>query len=283
MVHQPADVQPGAAEAERCRVVYISPIKALAVDVERNLRAPLAGIAEAALRLGAEFHEPSIAIRTGDTAQTERARFARQPADILITTPESLYLMLTSNAREMLRSVEAVIVDEIHALVPTKRGSHLALSLERLEQLAGRRLQRIGLSATQRPLEEVARFLGGCEPSTGNAEESSAASEDEVFSEFTSRHRSRPFTGRVHNRGCQRAEEARSAHQVPVEDMSRLDDMWRRCRAVPLHPFPAAAIDLERDPSPAAGAGALASLDADFCEQPPAGGTHCRCGERTCG
>ena len=156
---------PVPPEPTRCRVVYISPIKALAVDVERNLQAPLAGIAEAALRLGTQFHQPSIAIRTGDTAQTERARFARHPADILITTPESLYLMLTSNVREMLRSVEAVIVDEIHALVPTKRGSHLALSLERLEHLAGRRLQRIGLSATQRPLDEVARFLGGCEPS----------------------------------------------------------------------------------------------------------------------
>ena len=102
-----------------------------------------------------------MAVRTGDTAARERARFQREPADILITTPESLYLLLTSNAREALRSVETVIVDEIHALVPTKRGAHLALSLERLEHLAGRRLQRIGLSATQRPLDEVARFLGG--------------------------------------------------------------------------------------------------------------------------
>ena len=151
------------AKAERCRVVYISPIKALAVDVERNLRAPLAGIAQAAQRLGAEFHEPAISIRTGDTAPAERARFQRHPADILITTPESLYLLLTSNAREALRSVELVIVDEIHALVPTKRGSHLALSIERLEHLAGGPLQRIGLSATQRPLEEVARFLGGAD------------------------------------------------------------------------------------------------------------------------
>src|SRR5215470_13403646 len=138
--------------ASRCRVVYISPIKALAVDVERNLQSPLTGIAETARRRGVTFHEPSIAIRTGDTPQADRARFARHPTDILITTPEFLHLLLTSNVREMLRSVEVVIVDEIHALAPTKRGSHLALSLERLERLTGRRLQRIGLSATQRPL-----------------------------------------------------------------------------------------------------------------------------------
>jgi ATP-dependent helicase Lhr and Lhr-like helicase len=152
------------AKTDRCRVVYISPIKALAVDVERNLRAPLVGIAQAAQRLAVPLHEPTIAIRTGDTPAAERARFLRHPSDILITTPESLYLLLTSNARELLRCVEAIIVDEIHAVVPTKRGTHLALSLERLERLAGRRLQRVGLSATQRPLEEVARFLGGAEP-----------------------------------------------------------------------------------------------------------------------
>src|SRR6201999_1895042 len=111
--------------------------------------------------------QPVVAIRSGDTPTSERARFARHPADILITTPESLYLMLTSNVREMLRSVETVIVDEIHALAPSKRGSHLALSLERLEELTGRPVQRIGLSATQRPLEEVARFLGGAENARG--------------------------------------------------------------------------------------------------------------------
>ena len=153
------------ANAQRCRVLYISPIKALAVDVERNLRAPLVGIAQAAQRLGSPYHEPSVSIRTGDTPQAERARFARHPADILITTPESLYLLLTSNAREVLRSIEVVVIDEIHALVPGKRGSHLALSLERLQHLVGRPIQRIGLSATQRPLEEVARYLGGAETS----------------------------------------------------------------------------------------------------------------------
>ncbi|MDE3063987.1 MAG: DEAD/DEAH box helicase, partial [Acidobacteriota bacterium] len=146
-----------------CRIVYVSPLKALAVDVERNLRSPLAGIANMARRRGVPFHEPEISVRTGDTPQKERARFRRTPSDILITTPESLYLLLTSQASEALRTVETVIVDEIHALVPTKRGAHLALSLERLEALTKRPLQRIGLSATQRPLEEVAHFLGGVE------------------------------------------------------------------------------------------------------------------------
>ncbi|MGD0479147.1 MAG: DEAD/DEAH box helicase [Terracidiphilus sp.] len=149
------------AASRGCRIVYVSPLKALAVDVERNLRSPLAGMANMARRMGVAFHEPQISVRTGDTPQRERARFARHPADILITTPESLYLILTSQAAEALRTVETVIVDEIHALVPTKRGAHLSLTLERLEALTGKPLQRIGLSATQRPLEEVARFLGG--------------------------------------------------------------------------------------------------------------------------
>jgi len=159
-----------ATSAERqskgCRIVYISPLKALAVDVERNLRSPLAGIANMARRKGVPFHDPLISVRTGDTPQQERARFRRDPAEILITTPESLYLLLTSQSADALRTVDTVIIDEIHALVPTKRGAHLALTLERLESLAGRRLQRIGLSATQRPLEEVARFLGGVEVPT---------------------------------------------------------------------------------------------------------------------
>jgi ATP-dependent Lhr-like helicase len=150
-------------EGGGCRVVYVSPLKALAVDVERNLRSPLAGMANMARRMGVPIHEPTISVRTGDTPQRERARFARHPAEILITTPESLYLILTSQAAEALRTVETVIVDEIHALVPTKRGAHLALTLERLQALTRKPLQRIGLSATQRPLEEVARFLGGVE------------------------------------------------------------------------------------------------------------------------
>ena len=137
--------------AGRTRLVYVSPLKALSYDIERNLRAPLRGI-------GADLR---VAIRTGDTPQRERAQMLREPPDILITTPESLYLMLTSQAREILRGAEWVILDEIHAVAATKRGAHLALTLERLDALAGRELQRIGLSATQRPLEEVARFLVG--------------------------------------------------------------------------------------------------------------------------
>src|SRR5207248_5120665 len=128
-----------------------------------------AGIAQASESRNESFAAPAIAIRTGDTPQAERARFQREPADILITTPESLYLMLTSNAREVMRSIDTIIVDEIHALVPTKRGAHLALSLERLEELrGGTGIQRIGLSATQRPLDEVARFLGGAEKAQGS-------------------------------------------------------------------------------------------------------------------
>src|SRR5947207_922015 len=155
---------PEPPKERRCRVVYVSPLKALAVDVERNLRAPLAGIANLARERGDDFVLPSIAIRTGDTPPGERARFNRDPADVLITTPESLYLMLTSNARETLRGVHTVIVDEVHALVPNKRGAHMAISLERLSRLADAPPQRIGLSATQNPLEEVARFLGGRHP-----------------------------------------------------------------------------------------------------------------------
>jgi len=158
----------------RCRVLYVSPLKALAVDVERNLRAPLAGIALEADRRGEPYVRPAIAIRTGDTPPAERARFQREPADILITTPESLYLLLTSNARDALRDVQTVIVDEIHALVPTKRGAHLVASIERLAARCDRPPQRIGLSATQRPLEEVARFLGGAEASAPARSERSA-------------------------------------------------------------------------------------------------------------
>jgi ATP-dependent helicase Lhr and Lhr-like helicase len=146
---------------ERCRVLYISPLRALAVDVEKNLRAPLTGIGLAAERLGVPFHAPVVGMRTGDTAANERRKLVTRPPDVLITTPESLYLMLTSRARETLRSVRWVIVDEIHAVAATKRGAHLGLSLERLDAIATEPPQRIGLSATQRPLEEIARFLGG--------------------------------------------------------------------------------------------------------------------------
>ncbi len=155
--------QPAPEGKRRTRLVYVSPLKALSYDVEKNLRAPLKGIGG----------DVAVAIRTGDTPQKERQAMLRTPPDVLITTPESLYLMLTSKAREFLADAEAVIVDEIHAVARTKRGAHLALTLERLEALAdpraggarepsiSRPLQRIGLSATQRPLDEVGRFVVG--------------------------------------------------------------------------------------------------------------------------
>ncbi|HYX12096.1 MAG TPA: DEAD/DEAH box helicase, partial [Candidatus Acidoferrum sp.] len=146
------------------RVLYVSPLKALTYDIERNLRAPLAGIGLAASRLGEAPPVVTVASRTGDTSAEERRQLARRPPDILITTPESLYLLLTSAAREMLRGVEHVIVDEVHAIAGGKRGAHLALSLERLEHLTKEPPQRIGLSATQQPLETIARFLGGVGP-----------------------------------------------------------------------------------------------------------------------
>ncbi|MDX6258127.1 MAG: ATP-dependent helicase Lhr and Lhr-like helicase [Frankiales bacterium] len=158
--------EPPPAEAlRRCRVLYVSPLKALAFDIERNLRAPLAGIRQAATRLGAPVPDITVGMRTGDTPADERRLFAKRPPDILITTPESLFLLLTSAAREALRGVETVIIDEVHAVAATKRGAHLAVSLERLDHLVqqadGRRPQRLGLSATVRPVDEVARFLGG--------------------------------------------------------------------------------------------------------------------------
>jgi ATP-dependent Lhr-like helicase len=233
------------ADAERgCRVVYLSPLKALAADVERNLNSPLIGIANMAKRDGVAVRMPEVSVRTGDTPQKERARFNRHPGDILITTPESLYLMLTSAASEQLRTVETVIVDEIHALVPTKRGAHMALSLERLEALVaerspGKRIQRIGLSATQRPLEEVARFLGGAEEAqgTGKREEGRvtalvadvsgetpatlmavAGGEEEAG---PSGPRFRPVT--IVNAGARKVLDLRV--EVPVEDMARLGEI----------------------------------------------------------
>ncbi|MBV2151692.1 DEAD/DEAH box helicase [Kitasatospora sp. SUK 42] len=150
---------PPAEPKRRCRVLYVSPLKALAVDVERNLRAPLTGLRQAAVRLGLPEPEVQVAIRSGDTPAADRRRFATHPPDILITTPESLFLLLTSASREALRGVDTVILDEVHAVAGTKRGAHLALSLERLDELLDRPARRIGLSATVRPVEEVARFL----------------------------------------------------------------------------------------------------------------------------
>ncbi|WP_248581305.1 ATP-dependent helicase [Nocardioides sp. InS609-2] len=153
-----------ADKARRTRVLYISPLKALAVDVERNLRAPLTGIGHAAARLGTSVPDVTVGLRSGDTSAADRRRLVSTPSDILITTPESLFLMLTSQARETLRGIKTVVIDEVHAVAGSKRGAHLALSLERLDALLDKPAQRIGLSATVRPLEEVARFLGGSAP-----------------------------------------------------------------------------------------------------------------------
>ncbi|KKJ93770.1 DEAD/DEAH box helicase, partial [Micromonospora sp. HK10] len=185
--------EPPPAEARhRCRVLYVSPLKALAVDVERNLRAPLAGIRQAATRLGLTPPDITVGMRTGDTPADERRAFARTPPDILITTPESLFLLLTSAARDSLRGVRTVIVDEVHAVAGTKRGAHLALSLERLDALLDAPAQRIGLSATVRPIDACARFLGGARPVDVVQPPSSKTIEVSV--------------------------------QVPVEDMTRLDE-----------------------------------------------------------
>ncbi|MFG3696557.1 ATP-dependent helicase [Micromonospora sp. NPDC047620] len=181
-----------ADRRHRCRVLYVSPLKALAVDVERNLRTPLAGIRQAATRLGVAPPEITVGMRTGDTPADERRAFARTPPDILITTPESLFLLLTSAARDSLRGVETVIVDEVHAVAGTKRGAHLALSLERLDGLLPAPAQRIGLSATVRPVDACARFLGGARPVDVVAPPTAKTIEVSV--------------------------------QVPVEDMTRLDE-----------------------------------------------------------
>ncbi|MEH0974122.1 ATP-dependent helicase [Micromonospora sp. CPCC 205546] len=188
LAREPAPADP----RHRCRVLYVSPLKALAVDVERNLRTPLTGIRQAATRLGVAPPEITVGMRTGDTPADERRAFARTPPDILITTPESLFLLLTSAARDSLRGVQTVIVDEVHAVAGTKRGAHLALSLERLDELLPAPAQRIGLSATVRPVDACARFLGGARPVDVVAPPSAKTIEVSV--------------------------------QVPVQDMTRLDE-----------------------------------------------------------
>ena len=155
---RPADAAPGV------RVLYISPLKALVYDIERNLRAPLVGIGRAAAVEGLAFRPPEVSMRTGDTSQKDRRLFIKAPGDILVTTPESLYLLLGGQSAACLSTVETVIVDEVHALAPTKRGAHLALSLERLEAVCDRPPQRLGLSATVRPVADVARYLAGGRP-----------------------------------------------------------------------------------------------------------------------
>jgi len=168
LIAEPAGAASAAAadDPRRTRVLYISPLKALGVDVERNLRSPLIGVTQTAARLGHPAPTITVGVRSGDTPSAERRALQKTPPDILITTPESLYLMLTSSARETLDAVTTVIVDEVHAVAGTKRGAHLALSLERLDARLAKPVQRIGLSATVRPVDEVARFLGGQAPVT---------------------------------------------------------------------------------------------------------------------
>ncbi|MFC8711944.1 ATP-dependent helicase [Streptomyces sp. NPDC057197] len=156
---QLASTPPPADPKKRCRVLYVSPLKALAVDVERNLRSPLTGIRQESVRLGLPEPEVKVGIRSGDTPPAERRALSTRPPDILITTPESLFLMLTSATRDALTGVETVILDEVHAVAGTKRGAHLALTLERLDELLPKPARRIGLSATVRPVDEIARYL----------------------------------------------------------------------------------------------------------------------------
>jgi ATP-dependent Lhr-like helicase len=257
-------------------VLYVSPLKALAVDVERNLRTPIAGIVDVASARGDAFVVPDVAIRTGDTPSSERARFTKSPTDILITTPESLYLMLASRARHALASVTTVIVDEIHALAPTKRGAHLALSLERLETLTGRTLQRIGLSATVRPVDEVAQFLGGVTPHAadrvtespfglglpGDPRVEPASQIHEEFEGVDTSIAWRPVTivdARVPKRLELRVE-------VPVEDMARLARPVATVSAVP--PVPAGPEpSIWASVTAPAGTDPAASLDAAVRQQ----------------
>jgi ATP-dependent helicase Lhr and Lhr-like helicase len=250
---------PVPPKEQRLRVVYVSPLRALAVDVDRNLRAPIEGIRLAAERLGVAVHRPQVAVRTGDTPASERERLRRTPPDVLITTPESLYLMLTSRSREVLRHVETVIVDEIHALAPTKRGSHLALTLERLEHEVRRggldadasprpAPQRIALSATQRPLEEVARFLGGFAPADAPPAAGAAAvpAGEAVHDDGHPPSRPRPVT--IVDAGI--GKELDLEIVVPVEDMSDLGSELPAGDALPLS-GPAAAGPARRSIWPA--------------------------------
>ncbi len=194
--------------AEGCQVLYVSPLKALGVDVERNLRAPIVGVQKVAERTGEALRVPTVGVRSGDTPSAERRRMLRHPPDVLITTPESLYLMATSQAQDILRSVHTVIVDEIHSMVASKRGAHLFLTLERIEHARRQAdpppaapMQRIGLSATQRPLDEVARLLGGAEVEGD---------------------RLQPRPVAIVDAGRKKAYDL--LIEVPVEDMTRLED-----------------------------------------------------------
>jgi ATP-dependent Lhr-like helicase len=201
---------PTAQTSPGVRTLYISPLKALGVDVQRNLRSPLAGVRAVAEKETLEHHIPTIGVRSGDTPQADRYRMTREPPEILITTPESLFLMLTSRSREILSTVDTVIIDEIHSLVSSKRGTHLFLSLERLEKLRQQKtsperpLQRIGLSATQRPLDEIARLLGG------------------GVSSSNPNHPPKPRPVEIIEAGRRKTLELQI--EVPVEDMARLSE-----------------------------------------------------------
>src|SRR5437763_5979456 len=155
---------------DEVRVLYVSPLKALSADIHKNLAEPRRGIRRVAEAMALEPPRITAAVRTGDTTQSERAAMLRTPPHVLVTTPESLYLLLTAErSRAMLRTTRMVIVDEIHAVIGTRRGAHLALTLERLEKVCGRALHRVGLSATQKPIDEVARWLvGGSQLAVGS-------------------------------------------------------------------------------------------------------------------
>ena len=205
--------EPLPPDAERCRVLYVSPLRALTIDVDRNLRAPLRGIGWESERMGIVVPSLTTAVRSGDTPAGDRRGIERHPPDILITTPESLFLMLTSRARSLLRSVRWVIVDEIHSVAATKRGAHLALSLERLSAITTTEPQRIGLSATQRPLQEVARFLGG----TGRE----VTIVDAGPALISARDSGRRGSPEVRPKGLRELLDVRV--EVPVEDMADLE------------------------------------------------------------
>ena len=235
---------------ERCRILYVSPLKALAVDVERNLRTPIAGVAATAERLGLPYRVPTVAIRSGDTPQVERARISRTPPDILITTPESLYLLLTSRAREMFASLETIIVDEIHAIAATKRGAHLFVSLERVEQV------RSGGRSSASGLGDAAASGGDRAPPRRRRGRGCWALREVAAAARRDRGRRQPQGLRADGRGAGRG------HGAPGRGAGRRADGGLAGRTVHL------AVDL----SAAGGARPRAPLDDDLRQQPPPGG-----------
>ena len=274
---------PVPPQERRCRVLYLSPLKALAVDVEKNLREPLRGIALAAARMDVEVHLPEIALRTGDTPSRERAAFQRKPTDFLITTPESLFLMLTSQVRDRLRGIECVIVDEIHSMVGTRRGSHLALSLERLAEIVDAPFQRIGLSATQRPLDRVARFLGGIQDYPQMTQMDADGDKEEIGGESDSESASLPvpYPLDLHSPHLRPSASCGSSfRRVAIVDAGRGKRLETRvmmpASEIASEPVrersEGAAEPMERDPPADPGADPRPSVDAHLRQQPAAGG-----------